>query len=223
MIEFMESRYGATILYPLNAIIKLGQLMKKKGEISGLAVDAINHIKDICLPLASCQICFSAQVYAFSFIISAQEEKFVKNEFKDRAKHIIDGLFLFLQEKYTSAVYIILPQLDGIIKDHLVAADIVCETEGYPKGTERSSKPNRQFKNIKALLEEGVKNQNSKIGKTVQHVKYEDALLEKIRKLRNATLHGSLRELKKHDAVDVIHLLIALYHDLELHQITKSP
>lgn len=197
--------------------------MKKKGEISGLADDAINHIKDICFPSASCPTCFAAQVYAFSFILSAQEEKFVKNEFKDRAKHIIDGLFLFLQEKYTSAVYIILPQLDGIIKDHLVAAGIICETEGYPKGTERSSKPNKLYKNIKALLEEGKKNPNSKIGKTVQFIKYNDALLEKIQKLRNATLHGSIRELKKHDAVDVIHLLIVLYHDLELHEITKSP
>mgnify|MGYP001145735029 CR=1 FL=1 len=194
--------------------------MKKENKISELAIDAINHIKDIWLPLTDCQTCFSAHVYAFSFIMCAQEKIFVNNEFKDRTKHLVDGLFLFLQQKYTSAIYVILPQLDGIIKDHLLSSGIIYETRSYPKGTELASKPNMQYKNIKALLKEGIKNQHSKIGKTPQVVKYEEKHLEKIRKLRNATLHGSKAELKKHDAVDVIHLLIALYHDLELFEIT---
>ena len=196
--------------------------MKSNVKINPLAIDAVNHIKNICLPLVSCQICFSAQVYAFSFILCAQENKLINNEFKGRVKHIIDGLFLFLQEKYTSAIYVILPQLDGIIKDQLLNTGIITETKGYPIGTKKSTKPNKPYKNIKELLEEGIKNPYSKIGKTVQDIKYEEKHLEKVRQLRNETLHGSRAELQKHDAVDVIHLLNALYHDLELYEVTKA-
>lgn len=186
-----------------------------------LAGDAINHLKDICLRLATCKICFSAKVFAVSFILSVENKKFIKNEFKDRANHIVDGLFLFLQKKSAAAIYVILPQLDGIVKDHLMTAGLLKETDGYPIWTSFASKCGEKCKNIKDAIEEGVTNERSKIGKTHQAIKYHNKLLKSILDLRNKTLHGSLTEVKEHKAVDVIHLLFALYHDLELFEITK--
>lgn len=178
--------------------------------------DALHHIKSLGFPIAKCKICFSAKVFAFSFILNAESEGFIRFEFKPKVKNIVDGLVLFLKGEPTVAAYIILPQLDGIIKAHLINTGLLKETNTFPEWTELASKPKDKCKNIRAAIEEAIKNPHSRIGKTTQHIKYDKKLLTSIQKLRNATLHGSLTTVEEHDMVDIVHLLIALYHDLEL-------
>lgn len=186
-----------------------------------LSEDACNHVKELGFPLTKCKICFSAKVFAFSFILNVENGELVKHEFRNKAKNIVDGLFLFLKGEPTAAAYIILPQLDGIIKEHLVSVGLLKETEGHPEWTERASKPKTRCTNIKAAIEEGCSNPRSRIGKTPQHVKYDEKLCESIRKRRNDILHGSLIAVEEHDTVDIILLLNALYHDLELFDVTE--
>jgi len=196
------------------------------GESTGigesLIKDAMEHIDKLCSPFEHCKICFAAKIFAFSFILHVQKNRFIANEFGKRAKHIVDGLLLFLQQRPTSAIYIILPQIDGLVTDHLIAKGLLkASARGYPLWTNHASNPGARCKNLKEAIEEGSKSQLSRIGKTVQHIKYTPVLLEYIVNLRNRMIHGSLVEIEEHDAVDVILLLEALHHDLELYEVTK--
>jgi hypothetical protein len=188
-----------------------------------LVKDALAHVTEICAHFEPCRHCFAAKIFAFTIILSAQRQQLFKNEFKERMKHIVDGLLQFLQQRFTSAVYILLPQLDGMVRDHLTNAGILVETSGYPIWTNRASvhKPNTPCKNIAEAIKEGVQNKRSRIGKTVQLVKYPNEWLESYRELRNNITHGSTVEINEEKASDIVLLLQALYHDLELYEITK--
>lgn len=189
---------------------------------NSLVRDAIEHIDKLCSPSEHCKICFAAKIFAFSFILHVQKDRFIVREFKKRAKYIADGLFLFLQQRPTSAIYVILPQIDGLVTDHLIAQGLLkTNVRGYPVWTEIASNPGSSCKNLKDAITEGSNNQFSRIGKTVQHIKYTPELLKSIVYLRNKMIHGSLTEIAEHNAVDVILLLEALHHDLELYEVTQ--
>lgn len=71
-------------------------------------------------------------------------------------------MFLFLQESYASAVYVILPQLDGIIVDYLKKIGLIQRKDGYPVWTELA-KSKGKCKNIKMALEEAKENNSFSI------------------------------------------------------------
>jgi len=180
-----------------------------------------HHLIEINLKLEGCKWCLAAKLFALSFIHYKQKRGFSSEEFKRRADHIVDGLFLFLQEKPISSIYAILPQLEGIVKDHLISKGILEEApKGYPIWTNKAIQNNARDKcsNIKQAIYEGVANPLSLIGKAkfIHPVKYDEKFLEPILQLRNKTIHGSLITIEGHEAVNVIILLYALYHDIEL-------
>jgi arginyl-tRNA--protein-N-Asp/Glu arginylyltransferase len=191
----------------------------------GLLKDALNHIESICLPLWGCKTCLSTRIYALAFILSAQKG-FVVNEFKSRAEHISEGLFLFLQKKLVPAMYVILPQLDGIVTEHLIAKRLLKKTNGYPKWTNLTENSGKNCTNIKDAIEQGITNKHCMIGKNrftlgIYKSKLdEEKILETIRRLRNDILHGSLLKVKDHEAASAILVLMALHHDLALPNFT---
>ena len=187
--------------------------IKQLGEV-------LEHIMHLNLPFEHCITCFSAKIMALSFILNAQKGQFISNEFKGRTSHIVDGLFLFLQQRPTSAVYVILPQLDGIVMTHLKNVGILEESQGYPIWTNKAvkHKPRTDCRNIREAILEGIANGKSRIGKTFNV--YTPELLESLRRLRNKTLHGETIQILENEAVDVILFLNALHHDLELFNVT---
>jgi len=182
--------------------------------------EVLEHIIQLNLPFEHCITCFSAKIMALSFILNAQKRLFVSNEFKDRVNHIVDGLILFLQQRYTSAVYVILPQLDGIVMSHLKNVGVLEESQGFPVWTNKAVKhrPKTDCRNIREAILEGIANKDSRIGKTFNG--YTSEFLDSLRQLRNKTLHGETVQIPENEAVDVILFLNAIHHDLELFNVT---
>jgi hypothetical protein len=150
----------------------------------------------------------------------------VGSEFESRAEQITEGLFLFLQKKNVPAMYVVLPQLDGIVTEHLIAKGLLNKTQGHPIWTDLTEKQGKECKNVKDAIEQGIQNRHSMIGKNPFSLMiYESELdgikvLETIRKLRNDILHGNLLKVEDHEVASTILVLMALYHDLALPNLT---
>jgi hypothetical protein len=199
----MFRQYGAVGLYALSVDI---------------FEDAIVQMKMICAPLDHCKTCFTANIFAMTFILHFQNGIFKNSpEFRSRAKQINEGLFLFLQRSYASSACTILPQLEGVVMDYLERISLIDRVNGDSFWAETTSIQGK-CENIREALEVAKSSDTSLIGKTVDW--YSEKLLDSVLRIREELIRGRMIRIGKHKAVDIILLLTALYIDLELYDLT---
>ena len=137
--------------------------------------------------------------------------------FSGRADQIRRGLVSFISRDFASAAYILFPQVDGITIGKLHREGLLRETQGFPKWTKEhpdSKLHGQPCKNLEAAFKgaesAGERSSLSPIVKWCE--------IEPLRNLRNKLMHGQMLEISEHETANIVLLLHAVFHHIELNQ-----
>ena len=109
------------------------------------------------------------------------------------------------------------PQIEGIVIGKLHREGLLRETQGFPKWTKEHPDSKLHGQPCKNL-EEALKGAElaGDISSLSRIVKWCE--IEPLRILRNKLMHGQMLEISEHEAANIVILLHAVFHHVELNQ-----
>ena len=176
--------------------------------------DAVYHLS-LCERITHCDRCYFAFLYGVDLLSSP----FNTELFSGRADQIRRGLVSFISRDFASAAYILFPQVDGITIGKLHREGLLVETQGFPKWTKEhpdSKLHGQPCKNLEAAFK-GAESAGKRSSLS-QIVKFKWCEIEPLRNLRNKLMHGQMLEISEHETANIVILLHAVFHHIELNQ-----
>lgn len=174
--------------------------------------DAVYHLS-LYKRLTHCDRCYFAFLYGVDLLSSP----FNTELFSGRADQIRRGLVSFISRDFASAAYMLFPQVEGIAIGKLHREGLLRETQGFPKWTKEhpdSKLHGQPCKNLeeafKGAESAGERSSLSRIVKWCE--------IEPLRNLRNKLMHGQMLEISEHETANIVILLHAVFHHIELNQ-----
>ncbi len=174
--------------------------------------DAVFHLS-LRERITHCDRCYFAFLYGVDLLSSP----FNTELFSGRADQIRRGLVSFISRDFASAAYMLFPQIDGVAFGKLHREGLLRETQGFPKWTKEhpdSKLHGQPCKNLEEALKgaesAGDRSSLSRIVKWCE--------IEPLRILRNKLMHGQMLEISEHEAANIVILLHAVFHHVELNQ-----
>ena len=174
--------------------------------------DAVYHLS-LYGRITHCDRCYFAFLYGVDLLSSP----FNTELFSGRADQIRRGLVSFISRDFASAAYMLFPQIDGIAIGKLHREGLLSETQGFPKWTKEHPDSKLHGQPCKNL-EEALKGAElaGDISSLSRIVKWCE--IEPLRILRNKLMHGQMLEISEHEAANIVILLHAVFHHVELNQ-----
>ncbi|MCK4734369.1 MAG: hypothetical protein KAT65_18080 [Methanophagales archaeon] len=174
--------------------------------------DTVYHLS-LCERITHCDRCYFAFLYGVDLLSSP----FNTELFSGRADQIRRGLVSFISRDFASAAYMLFPQIDGIVIGKLHREGLLRETQGFPKWTKEHPDSKLHGQPCKNL-EEAFKGAESAGDRSAlsQIVKWCE--IEPLRNLRNKLMHGQMLEISEHETANIVILLHAVFHHIELNQ-----
>lgn len=176
--------------------------------------DAVFHLS-LRERITHCDRCYFAFLYGVDLLSSP----FNAELFSGRADQIRRGLVSFISRDFASAAYMLFPQIDGIAIGKLHREGLLSETQGFPKWTKEHPDSKLHGQPCKNL-EEALKGAESAGDRSSLSpiVKFKWCEIEPLRILRNKLMHGQMLEISEHEAANIVILLHAVFHHVELNQ-----
>ncbi len=174
--------------------------------------DAVFHLY-LYERITHCDRCYLAFLYGVDLLSSP----FNTELFSGRADQIRRGLVSFISRDFATAAYMLFPQIDGIVIGKLHREGLLRETQGFPKWTKEHPDSKLHGQACKNL-EDALKGAESvgDISSLSPIVKWCE--IEPLRNLRNRLMHGQMLEISEHETANIVILLHAVFHRIELSQ-----
>jgi hypothetical protein len=174
--------------------------------------DAVYHLS-LYKRLTHCDRCYFAFLYGVGLLSSP----FNTELFSGRADQIRRGLVSFISRDFASAAYMLFPQIDGIVIGKLQREGLLREMQGFPKWTKEHPDSKLHGQACKNL-EDALKGAESVGDRSSLSLIVKWCEIEPLRNLRNRLMHGQMLEISEHETANIVILLHAVFHRIELNQ-----